>query len=139
MTYSSVDLINLSRLNNVVMPTIDLETIGDLESVGGRVQFLRIAKDWSGARLGRECGFSQNTIWNLERNNIEEPSALLIWSVARALETTPEYIWTGNYDPDEAALIAAFRKLAPEERPAVLRAAGVVFVPSEAHGRDKKH
>lgn len=139
MSYRSVDLINLSWLNNAAMAAIDIGDPSDLESVGGRVQFLRIAKDWSGARLGRECGFSQNTIWNLERNNIDEPSALLIWSVARALETTPEYIWTGNYDPDEAALIAAFRKLAPEERPAVLRAAGVTFLPSEPGARDKKH
>lgn len=121
MSYRPVDLISLSRLDNVAMAAIE---IGDPSTVGGRVRFLRLAKDWSGARLGRECGFSQNTIWSLERNKIDEPSAALIWAVAKALETTPEYIWTGNYDPDEAALVAAFRALPPEQRPAVLRAAG---------------
>jgi len=113
--------------------------IGDTGTVGGRVQFLRIAKGWSGARLSRECQFSQNTIWNLEHNRIEEPSAALIWAIAKALETTPEFIWTGNYDPDEAALIAAFRSLPPEERPAILRAAGVASGTPGNPGSVRKH
>lgn len=138
MSYRAVDLICLSGFDNVPMAAIDLDDI-DLDSIGGRVKFLRVTKDWSGAQLGRECGFSQNTIWNLEANKIEEPSANLIWAVARALETTPEYIWTGNYDADEAALITGFRALPPEERPAVLRAAGVTFIPSEQAARERKH
>jgi transcriptional regulator with XRE-family HTH domain len=136
MSYRRVDCISLSGLDNAPMAAID---IGDTSTLGGRVAFLRIVKDWSGARLARECEFSQNTIWMLENNKIEEPSAQLIWAVARALETTPEYIWTGAYDPDEAALIAAFRSLPPEERPAVLRAAGVTSSPSEKPDALKKH
>lgn len=136
MSYRPVDCICLSGIDNAAMAAID---IGDPSTLGGRVTFLRVAKEWSGARLGRECGYSQNTIWNLERNKIDDPSAGLIWAVARALETTPEYIWSGNYDPDEAALIAAFRALPPEERPAVLRAAGVTSGTPGRPGVQKKH
>lgn len=112
------------------MVPIDLSD-GDLDSLGGRIKFLRTAKGWSGARLGRESGFSQNTIWSLENNKVAEPSVQLLWALAEALETTPEYLWTGQYDPDEAALVAAFRMLPQEQRPAVLRAAGVTFVPPD--------
>lgn len=136
MIYSLSDLISLSENDNAPMAAI---AIGDTTTVGGRVQFLRIAKGWSGARLGRECGFSQNTIWNLEQDNTDEPSAALVWAVAKALETTPDYIWTGNYDPDEAALVAAFRALPPVERPAVLRAAGVTSGTPGKPGVERKH
>lgn len=112
------------------MATIGFEDC-DLDTLGGRVKFLRKTKGWSGAKLGRECGFSQNTIWSLENNAVDEPSARLLWAVAAALETTPEYLWTGQYDHDEAALIAAFRLLPQEQRPAVLRAAGVNLSPPD--------
>lgn len=118
------------------MPTI---TAADLDTLGGRVEFLRLAKGWSGVALADECGFSQNTIWTLEHNKIKDPSARLVWAVAAALETTPEYLWTGSYDPDEAALLAAFRALPPEQRPAVLRAAGVSTAPTEGSGLRKRH
>lgn len=126
VTDSHADLISLSPAHNGLMNAIDLDQC-DLDTPGGRVKFLRGTKGWSGARLGRESGFSQNTIWSLENNRIAEPSVQLLWAVARALETTPEYLWTGQYDHDEAALLAAFRLLPPEQKPAVLRAAGVTF------------
>lgn len=118
------------------MPTINA---ADLGTLGGRVEFLRVSKEWSGAELGRIAGFSQNTIWSLENNQIKDPSARLIWAVAAALETTPEFLWSGNYDPDEAALVAAFRALPPQERPAVLRAAGVSSEPPPESGLRKNH
>jgi transcriptional regulator with XRE-family HTH domain len=137
--YSRADLISLSVRNNAPVAAIDLGEF-DLDTLGGRVAFLRVAKGWKGAELARKCEFSQNTIWSLENNKIAEPSARLLWAVARALETTPEYLWVGQYDPDEAALVAAFRLLPPEQRPAVLRAAGV-SVSSSGSGdpRQKKH
>lgn len=124
MVYRHADLISLSARNNALVTAIDLGEC-DLDTLGGRVAFLRLAKGWKGAELARRCEFSQNTIWSLENNKIAEPSARLLWAVARALETTPEYLWAGQYDPDEAALVAAFRQLPQEQRPAVLRAAGV--------------
>jgi transcriptional regulator with XRE-family HTH domain len=136
MRNSCADLISLSGRNNGAVTTIDLASC-DLETLGGRVAFLRLTKDWSGARLARECGFSQNTIWTLENNQVAEPSARLLWAVARALETTPEYLWDGKYDPDEAALIAAFRLLPAEQRPAILRAAGVNLPPMQDQSTGK--
>ncbi len=136
MIYSHSDLISLSGRNNASVTPIDLASC-DLDTLGGRVAFLRLTKGWSGSRLGRECGFSQNTIWKLESNEIVEPSARLLWAVASALETTPEYLWAGQYDPDEAALIAAFRLLPAEQRPAVLRAAGVNGPPTQDQSTGK--
>lgn len=132
------DLISLSRRNNAAMATIDLGSC-DLDTLGGRVKFLRMTKGWSGAQLARECGFSQNTVWSLENNKVAEPSAQLLWAVARALETTPEYLWVGQYDPDEAALIAAFRLIPLEQRPAVLRAAGVSVASVRDTAEKKRH
>lgn len=132
------DLIFLSRCQNGRVNAIDLSSC-DLDTLSGRVRFLRLAKGWSGARLGRECGFSQNTVWNLENDKIAEPSAQLLWAVAEALETTPEYLWSGQYDPDEAALVAAFRLLPPGQRPAVLRAAGASLQPSDQSSVHKRH
>lgn len=136
MIYSYSDLISLSERNNASVTPIDLDSC-DLDTLGGRVAFLRLTKGWSGAHLGRVAEFSQNTIWKLESNEIAEPSARLLWAVASALETTPEYLWEGKYDPDEAALIAAFRLLPPEQRPAVLRAAGVKVPPMQDQSSGK--
>lgn len=137
MSHRSSDLFSLSKLHNGGVASIDLASC-DLTTLGGRVAFLRITKGWSGARLGRECGYSQNAIWNLESGKTAEPTAQLLWSVAGALETTPEYLWTGQYDPTEAALIAAFRLLPVEQRPAVLRAAGVNLPgPDESQVRNR--
>lgn len=138
MRNSHVDLISLSGADNAPVASIDLSDC-DLDTLGGRVKFLRMAKGWSGAQLGRECGFSQNTIWSLENNQVKEPSAQLVWSLARALETTPEYLWSGQYDPDEAALIAAFRLLPPEQRPAILRAAGAPVARLDTSASKKRH
>jgi transcriptional regulator with XRE-family HTH domain len=138
MRNSHADLISLSQGNNAPVAAIDLNGC-DLDTLGGRVKFLRLAKGWSGAQLGRECGFSQNTVWSLENNQVKEPSAQLVWAIARALETTPEYLWAGQYDPDEAALIAAFRLLPPEQRPAVLRAAGVNVARLDTSASKKQH
>lgn len=138
MRNSHADLISLSGGNNHPVATIDLDSF-DLDTLGGRVAFLRLAKGWTGAQLARECGFSQNTIWSLENNKVADPSARLLWALAKALETTPEYLWAGKYDPDEAALIAAFRLLPAEQRPAVLRAAGVTDVTPDRGENRKKH
>lgn len=138
MSNRQSDLISLSGGNNPPVTPIDLNGC-DLDTLGGRVKFLRLAKGWSGAQLGRECGFSQNTVWSLENDQVKEPSAQLIWALARALETTPEYLWAGQFDPDEAALIAAFRLLPQEQRPAVLRAAGAPVAAPEASASKKRH
>lgn len=138
MNYRAADLISLSLGNNAGVATIDIGSF-DLDTLGGRVGFLRVAKGWSGAQLARVCGFSQNTVWNLENNKIAEPSANLLWAVASALETTPEYLWAGEYDHDEAALVAAFRLIPLEQRPAVLRAAGVSVAPPGDEAKKKGH
>lgn len=136
MSYRHVDLISLSKLHNWGVAPIDLASC-DLTTLGGRVTFLRLTKGWTGAELARECEYSQNSIWNLENGKTAEPTARLLWAVAEALGTTPEYLWTGQYDPTEAALIAAFRLLPAEQRPAVLRAAGVnLTAPNESAKRN---
>lgn len=138
MRNSHADLISLSGCDNAPVASIELSEC-DLDTLGGRVKFLRLTKGWTGAELARKCGFSQNTVWSLENNQVKEPSASLLWSLAAALETTPEYLWAGKYDPDEAALVAAFRLLPQEQRPAVLRAAGVNVAPPDDSASKRRH
>jgi transcriptional regulator with XRE-family HTH domain len=139
MIYAYADCISLSWLQNAAMSSINQP---DLETLGGRVQFLRETEGWSGAELARQSGFSQPTISDLENNKIKEVSARLVWAVAEALETTPDYLWTGNFDRDEAAVVAAFRKLPPEQRPPILRALGIEPPPEPPTGQaaeDQRH
>jgi transcriptional regulator with XRE-family HTH domain len=121
------DLISLSPLDNWAMQAMAGPT---LDTLGGRVAFLRLLKGWSQKDLARESACSQPTISDLEGDKTKEVTARLLWSVAKALGTTPEYLWTGELSPDEAILIAAFRKLSPEQRPIVLRAVGVDLPPA---------
>jgi transcriptional regulator with XRE-family HTH domain len=141
VTYCQANCISLSRPDNAAMGTIDSP---DLDTVGGRVAFLRELKGWSGAELARQAGCSQPSVWELEKNKTGEVSARLLWAVAAALETTPEYLWSGELDPQEATLLAAFRKLPADERPPVLRAVGVIPPPApppqtNERGRISKH
>lgn len=102
-----------------------------LNTLGGRVVYLRDLKGWSTAELARQAGFAQPTVWSLEKDKTKEVSARLLWGIAKALGTTPDYLWTGHIDPDEGVLLAAFRKLDERERSVVLRAAGVGMAPTQ--------
>jgi transcriptional regulator with XRE-family HTH domain len=98
----------------------------DLETVGGRVAFLRHLKGWSQQELADKAGFKQPSIWALEKNKTKELTARFIWAVAEALGVPAEYLWTGaDVTIDEALLLGAFRKLPSEQRLVILRAAGV--------------
>lgn len=123
------DLISLSPHDNAAMQAMARPT---LDTLGGRVAFLRLLKGWSQKDLARESACSQPAISELESDKTKEVTASLLWRVASALGTTAEYLWTGELSPDEAVLIAAFRKLSPEQRPIVLRAVGVDLPPDSA-------
>lgn len=107
----------------------------DLDTVGGRVAFLRTLKGWSQKDLADEASFSQPSVFDLENNKTREPSARLIWSVAGALGVPAEYIWTGmESTPDVAMLVAAYERLPNEQRLVVLRAAGVELPSTKGSG-----
>lgn len=98
----------------------------DLETVGGRVAFLRQLKGWSQQDLATSARFSQPSVNALENNHTREPSARLVWAVAKALGVPAEYLWTGmEVAPDVAMLVEAYQRLPNEQRLVVLRAAGV--------------
>lgn len=48
--------------------------------------------------VGNKTASSKSYIWELENNNILKPSAEKLQSVAEALETTVNYLLTGNRD-----------------------------------------
>lgn len=117
------DYFSLSSAENGRMASIEKP---DLESVGGRVALLRQLKGWSQAELARHAGFAQPSVFDLENNRTREPSARLVWAVARALSVPAEYLWTGmETTPDVAMLVDAYLRLPNEQRLVVLRAAGV--------------
>lgn len=136
MSYKQADCLSLSRLDNAQMATIEASELGTL---GGRVAFLRKMRGWAQADLATHAGFRQPSISELETNTTKEVTARLLWAVAAALETTPEYLWTGEMDPEEALLLAAFRELPYEQRPAVLRAAGVQPQPTPPASQRQVH
>lgn len=107
----------------------------DLETVGGRVAFLRQLKGWSQQDLATAASFSQPSVFDLENNKTREPSARLVWAVAKALGVPADYIWTGmEATPDVAMLVAAYQQLPNEQRLVVLRAAGVELPKTKGDG-----
>ncbi|MBB2485487.1 helix-turn-helix transcriptional regulator [Mitsuaria sp. WAJ17] len=77
----------------------------------------------------RLSGVSQPTIANLVNHDARQPSATTLLRLARALNTTPQFLLFGEGEPlveahartdDERHLLSQFRKLAIRKRALVL-------------------
>lgn len=107
-----------------------------LMSIHDQIKAARLAKGWSHAKLaeevskaeGREKYLAWQTVQQWEREGGTAPKRSRLETVARVLGcSVGELIGSteATIPAEEAALLAAYRKLAPEVRSAVLRTAGV--------------
>ena len=102
----------------------------DVNTIGGRVQMLREARQWSQGTLAKSAGIAQATLANFERGRTRGGLALTLSKIARALGVDPEWLRTGKGDPtrhldaetaeEEALLI--YRALSEDARSAWMAA-----------------
>lgn len=101
------------------------------KAVGKRVEGLREDRGWTQPVLAAMAGISQPTLWAIENGQTKEVTARSLIGIARALETTWEYLWDGAEDADgseqEAELVSIFRRLQEPGRLAVLQSARSVL------------
>jgi transcriptional regulator with XRE-family HTH domain len=71
----------------------------DIATVGGRVQMLREARQWSQGTLAKSAGIAQATLANFERGRTRGGLALTLSKIARALGVDPEWLRTGKGGP----------------------------------------
>jgi transcriptional regulator with XRE-family HTH domain len=71
----------------------------DTSTIGGRVQMLREARQWSQGTLAKSAGIAQATLANFERGRTRGGLALTLSKIARALGVDPEWLRTGKGDP----------------------------------------
>ena len=92
--------------------------------IGLRLRALRKQLGIGQAQLGALVGVNQSMISDYESKGVMFDADKL-QALAEALNTTMDYIMYGDsdVDPDEAALIGAFRAMSPELRSTLLKSA----------------
>lgn len=98
---------------------------------GSRIRALRKAKGWSQVKLAKLVGISQASLSELETGDSHTPSGNALLSLAKHLETDPEFILTGRASPvsepvkdmEEVELLKLWRELDSGHRSAVLATA----------------
>lgn len=62
--------------------------------------------------LAQLAGITNSYAWELENKPAVRPSADLVFRLAKALETTPQYLWLGDTsDHNEDVLMTKYRSL----------------------------
>lgn len=72
-------------------------------TLGERIHLLRRRLGWTQRELGAAAQINTNTIARIERGEIADPSGQLILRLARALETSTDYL-LGRCDDDPGEL-----------------------------------
>lgn len=72
-------------------------------TLGEKVHLLRRRLDWTQRELARVACINLNTVARIERDEIRDPSGQMILRLARALETTTDYL-LGREEVEEEAL-----------------------------------
>lgn len=104
--------------------------IACMSSIGPRVKALRAARRISQRALADEMGVTQPTIANIERGRTEEIKGYVLEALARCLNTTQQYILSGEGsqgDAEEAAhqaeLVGVWKKLPQAHKDTLLQTA----------------
>lgn len=86
--------------------------------LGTRVRTLRKSNQLTLEALATKIGSSKSYIWEIENKDVARPSAERLTKIARALQTTVEYLLEGSdgVDPDEARDAAFFRKYREQDK-----------------------
>lgn len=111
-----------------------------MSGFGARVKSLRKARGLTQGELARAIGIKQPSLSELEQGESKEPSAATLLAVARALQVSAEWLYTGignplgnaNLTDDETALLGAFRSLDARGKADLARYSTVL---AETHGR----
>lgn len=98
--------------------------VPDISTIGGRVQMLREARQWSQGTLAKAAGIAQATLANFERGRTRGGLAVTISKIARALGVDPEWLRTGKGSPTphleaatpEQEALAIYRALSQDAR-----------------------
>jgi transcriptional regulator with XRE-family HTH domain len=75
-------------------------------TLGEKVHLLRRRLGWTQRELGEAAQINANTIARLERDEIRDPGSQLILRLARALETSTDYLLGRNEDEENEPLPA---------------------------------
>lgn len=80
-------------------------------SMGKRIQALRKEKKMSQMTLAKKAGVSQPVISDYENDLTTEHRAHILMKIAAALETTPDYLISGQGEKDIFTVSATNREL----------------------------
>jgi transcriptional regulator with XRE-family HTH domain len=72
-------------------------------TLGEKIHLLRRRHKWTQRELGEAAEINTNTVARLERDEIADPGSLLMLRLARALETSVDYL-LGRTDDDPSHL-----------------------------------
>jgi transcriptional regulator with XRE-family HTH domain len=76
-------------------------------TLGEKVHLLRRRLGWTQRELGQAAQVNANTIARLERGEIPDPGGQLILRLARALDTSTDYLLGRDERTDDSELEAA--------------------------------
>ena len=85
--------------------------------LGERIRELRKKRGLTLEQLAKRVGSSKSYMWEIENKDIARPSAEKLSLIATALDTTVEYLLTGNAaegeDPEDMAFYRKYKKMDP--------------------------
>lgn len=111
-----------------------------MDTIGARVQALRLSKGWNASELARRAGIAQPSLYNIETNKTKNIKGYVLDALARELNTTTSYLLTGaenNQDHESSMMLAEiqaiFRTLSSSDQEKLLRdARGLALTASPA-------
>jgi len=88
-------------------------------TIGARVRAARLAKGLKQGELAGRIGIKQASLSEIEHGHTKQPAGDTLLKIAKALETSPNWLQTGHGSPvlpvettpDESEAIAIFREL----------------------------
>lgn len=90
---------------------------------GQRIKKLRVESGLSQAKLAEKTGIAKTTVSSWETGDTQSIDGDNLVSIARELNSTPEYIMTGKNPPsandlsaDELELVTIYRNMSEEDR-----------------------
>lgn len=104
-------------------------------TLGSNIRKLRMELGLTQIQLAQKAGVSQATVSDYENNEVSEHRAHVLFKIAAALGTTPEYLQTGkspkrlSESPDDIKeLLHVVENLGKDERAMILAAARSLLI-----------
>lgn len=113
--------------------------MADAHKLGTRIKQLRVRHGLSLDKLAKKAGFSKGYLWQIETDTMLKPSARKLQDLARALNTTLEFLLGENDTPESAEDKAFYRRymaLPVEKKELVRNIARLIIADSESRETD---